>query len=106
MLDGVGQFPPGDELDVLFLEQLPECGAGEKIEIALAPGGAPCVTLARGGFILVSGEGRGVADSVTPGWRFLEGGLVETGHFLGRNAGIVGKGVFRAVAAAGRPNSR
>ena len=56
MLDGVGQFPPGDELDVLFLEQLPECGAGEKIEIALAPGGAPGVTLARGGFHFVIGE--------------------------------------------------
>ncbi len=78
MLDGVGQFPPGDELDVLFLEQLPECGAGEKIEITLAPGGPPGVTLARGGFHFVIGEGqvdfisssakaRWMTNSVTPG---------------------------------------
>ena len=36
----VGQFPPSDELDVLFLEKLAEFLAGEKIKIALAPGRA------------------------------------------------------------------
>ena len=53
----VAQFPPGDELDVLFLEQLVEFLAGEKIIIALTPGGAPSVALARGRFHFVIGEG-------------------------------------------------
>ncbi len=43
--DCVGQFPPGDELDVLFLKQLAEFLAGEEIEIALTPGGTPSVAL-------------------------------------------------------------
>ena len=57
MLEGVAQFPPGDELDVLFLKQLAELEASEEIEIALAPGGAPSITLARGGFHLFVGKG-------------------------------------------------
>jgi len=52
----VAQFPPGDELDVLFLEQLVEFLTGEKIIIALTPGGAPSVALARGRFHFVIGE--------------------------------------------------
>jgi hypothetical protein len=32
-----GQFPPGDELDVLLLKQLAKFLAGEEIEVALAP---------------------------------------------------------------------
>ncbi len=91
----MGQFPPGDELDVLFLEQLPECGAGEKIEIALAPGGAPGVTLARGGFHFVIGEGQVDDEFGDARLKILEGGLVEIGPLLRRNGGIDGNGVLQ-----------
>ena len=49
---------PGDELDVLVVEELAEGGAGEIVEVALAPGGAPGVAFASGGahFRVVIGE--------------------------------------------------
>ncbi len=50
-IHAAGQFAPGDELDVLFPEQLAKFRAGEEIKIALTPCGAPGVTLARGSFL-------------------------------------------------------
>ena len=52
---GARQFAPGDELNLLFSEQLTKFRAGEEIEIALAPGRSPSVALARGSFHFVIG---------------------------------------------------
>ena len=58
VLQTVGNLAPGDELDVLFLEELAELGAGEEIEVSLAPGGAPGFAFAGCGtqFGIIVGE--------------------------------------------------
>ena len=58
MLGAVGNLAPSDKRDVLVLEELAEVGAGEEIEIALAPCGAPSVAFASGGvhFCVIVGE--------------------------------------------------
>ena len=54
----VDQFPPRDELDLLLLKQLAKFLAGEEIEVTLAPGSAPSVALASGGFHFVVCKGQ------------------------------------------------
>src|SRR5437016_6583978 len=92
---GARQFPPGDELYILILEQLAEFGASEEIEIALAPGGAPGVTLARSGCHFVIGEGQVDNKFGDAGLKILEGGLVEIGPLFRWDGGIDGNGVVK-----------
>jgi len=92
-MDGTGEFTPGDQLDVLLLKQLAELGAGEEIEVALAPSGAPSVTLARSSFHFVVGEGDVDYEFGYAGLKILEGSFVELGPFFWRNGGSDGNGV-------------
>src|SRR6202521_144828 len=93
LLGGVSQFPPRDELYVLFMKQLAECGTREEIEVALPPGGTPSVTLTRSGFHFVIGEGE-VDDELSHArLKILEGRLVEVGPILRRDARINRNGV-------------
>src|SRR5271169_6173895 len=91
---GAGEFAPGDEFDVLTGEQLTEFLAGEEVEIALAPGGAPGVALARGGFhfVVIVAE---VDDKFGyAGLEIFEGGHVELGPPGWRDGGLDGDGVI------------
>src|SRR5580692_11841588 len=93
VLGDAGNFAPGDELNVLLRKQIAEFLAGEEIEITLAPGSAPGVALARGGFqfIVVVAE---VDDEFGyAGLQILEGGLVKIRPLGGRNGGCDGDGV-------------
>src|SRR5213083_2511788 len=80
----VGQLPPGDELDVLFLKQLAKFGAGEKIEIALT----------RCGFHFVIGESDVDDEFGDAGLKISQRGLVELRPFFRRNGGSDGNGVI------------
>src|SRR5438034_2941369 len=90
----VGQLPPGDELDVLFLKQLAKFGAGEKIEIALTPGSTPGVALTRCGFHFVIGESDVDDEFGDAGLKISQRGLVELRPFFRRNGGSDGNGVI------------
>src|SRR5207245_10504138 len=92
-MDATGEFTPGDQLDVLLLKQLAELGAGEEIEIALTPGGAPSVALARGGFHFVIGEGEMDYEFGDARLKVVQGSLVRLGPFLRGNGGRDGNGV-------------
>src|ERR1700741_141817 len=93
VLGTVGNLAPGDQLDILVLQELAEGGAGEVIEVTLTPGGAPGVTFAGGGahFFVVVGE----VDDEFGYTRLhgLNGTLVEVGPFFWRDAGVDGNGV-------------
>jgi len=86
-LGSAGQFAPGNELDVLLLKQLPEFLAGEEIEIALAPGGAPGIAFARSGFHFFIGEGDVDDEFRDTGLEIFEGRLVEVSPPFGRDGG-------------------
>jgi hypothetical protein len=87
VLGDAHQFAPGDQLDALLLKQLAEFGAGEEIEIALAPSGAPSVALARGRFHFVIGESEMDDEFSDAGLNICEGSLVKLGPFFWRNSG-------------------
>ena len=89
-----GQFAPGDELNVLFPEQLVKFRADEKIKIALTPCGAPGVTFARGGFHFLVGVSDVDDELGDAGLKILEGRLVEFAPFLGRDVRIDGNRVI------------
>jgi len=92
-MGGAGQFAPGNQLDVLLLKQLAEFGAGEEIEIALAPGGAPSVTLAGSGFHFVVGEGDMDDEFSDTGLKIFQGSFVKFRPLDMRNGGRDGNGV-------------
>jgi hypothetical protein len=93
VMGGTGQFAPGDQLDVLLLKQLAEFGAGEEIEVALAPGGAPSVTLTRGGFHFVIVEGDVDNEFGDARMKVVQSSFVKLRPFFRRNRGRDGDGV-------------
>ena len=93
VLRRVGNLAPGDELDVLFAEELAEFGAGEEIEVALAPGGAPGFAFAGCGthFGVIVGQ---VNDEFGYAWlQIAESVLVKVGPFFWRDIWFDGDGV-------------
>src|SRR6266478_1830389 len=82
LLGGAGDLAPSDKLDVLRGEQLAKFLAGEEIEIALAPGRAPSVAFARGGFQFIVGEAEVDDEFGYAGLQIFEGGLVEIGPLV------------------------
>ena len=92
-MHGVGQFPPSDELDVLFLEQLAEFLAGEEIKITLAPCSAPSVALARCGIHFVIGESDVDDEFGDARLKISQRGLVKFGPPFRRNGRRDGNGV-------------
>ena len=90
---GAAEFAPGNQLDVLLLEQLAEFGAGEEIEIALAPSGAPSVPLAGSGFHFVIGESDMNDEFGNARLKIFQGRLVKVGPFFRRDGGSDGNGV-------------
>src|SRR5713101_1972808 len=88
------QFAPGDELDVLFPEQLAKFRAGEKIKIALTPCSAPGITLARGSFHFLVGVSEVDDELGDAGLQIFEGCSVEFAPFLGRDMRIDGNRVI------------
>src|SRR6266571_255428 len=88
------QFPPGDEPDVLFPEQLAKLRAGEEIKIALTPCGAPSITLAGGSFHFLVGVCKVDDELSDTGLKIFEGSLVEFVPFFRRDIRIDGNCVI------------
>ena len=76
---------PGYELDVLLFEQGAELLAGEEIEVALTPGGAPGIALAGGGFHFVVVECQMNDEFGDARLKIFQGGLVEIIPLFGRD---------------------
>src|SRR6267143_5059591 len=87
LLGGAGDLAPSDQLDVLLREQLAEFLTGEKGEIALAPGRAPSVALARGGFQFLVRVAEVDHEFGHARLQIFHGGLVEIGPLVLRNTG-------------------
>src|SRR6476660_2779728 len=94
MLMSVRYLPPSDELDVLFAQELAESVAGEEVEVALTPGGAPGGAFARGGahFGVVVAE---VDDQFGDSWlEVAKSVLVEIAPFFWWDGWFDGDGVI------------
>ena len=95
------QFPPSDKFDVLLLKQLAKFLAGEEVEIALAPGSAPRVTLASSGFHFVIGEGQMNDEFGDAGLKIFQSDFIEfsplfRGNGRGDGDGVVENDVARS----------
>src|SRR5882724_4229242 len=113
LLGGARDLAPSDQLDVLHGEQLAKFLAGKEIKVALAPGRAPSVALARSGFQFIVGEAEVDDEFGHAGLQIFEGSLVEVGPLIRCDAGrdrncmvdydIGGAQTFFQVGAFGEP---
>src|SRR5689334_16662121 len=85
------QFPdvaPRDELDVVLLEHFAKGVAGEEVEVALAPGGAPIRMIRSGASHLRIVVSEMNHDLRHAGLEFAQRIAIETGPVLRRDARI------------------
>jgi len=101
-----GEFTPGDQLDVLLLKQLAELGAGEEIEIALAPSGAQVSRSRVAAFISSSANATWITEFGDAGLKIFEGSFVELGPFFKRNAGAMVTVWSRTISAGVKLDSK
>src|SRR5579859_5126750 len=90
----VGQLTPGNKLDVLLPEQCFELRTGEEVKIALAPGCAPGIALARGGAHLFVVKCQMDNEDGHARLKIFQGSSVEVRPFLRRYSGIHRHGVI------------
>ena len=85
--EGLGKLAPGHEFYVFLAQDRFELRAGEEIEIALTPGGAPGVALASSGAHFVIGK-RQVNNEHGDSWlEVVERVGVKVAPFVGGNTG-------------------